>query len=81
MPAIFKIYPKGVYAHRETFFDKKQLTWVKTLQNQHIIREMKGQARHTFKSNEFVLKKLRKDDWVYNDKQTKKRSQGDTSLT
>lgn len=42
---------------------------------------MKGQARHMFKSNEFVLKKLRKDDWVYNDKQKTKRSQGDTSLT
>lgn len=56
MPAIFKIYQRGVYAHRETFFDTKQVTWVKNAAKSTY--QMKGQARQMFKSNEFILKNL-----------------------
>lgn len=78
MPAIFKIYQRGVNAHRETFFDTKQVTWVKNAAKSTY--QMKGQARQMFKSNEFILKKLSERMIGFIMVNKKKRSQGATSL-
>lgn len=73
----FQNLSERIYAHRETFFDMKQLTWVKNAAKStyHSLNERAGTSDVQIKWI-YIEKIVKKDDWVYNDKQKEKKPRG-----